>query len=168
MTVEYLAYQLISNYGKDETLTTVLDMYDFYIIPIINPDGFVYTQTTERLWRKNRTPPLPGANQSEVCWGIDLNRNWAFEWDTNPEGSSPDPCDQTYRGTAPGDSPEMAGMSGFADKLAKQQGLKLFIDFHSYSQLLLSPYGYSCEVFPITNQQHIDLMAVTAEAIESV
>ena len=76
MTVEYLVYQLIAGYGKDEEITAWVDSYDFYVIPVINPDGFVYTQTTERLWRKSRLPPLPGANQSEVCWGIDLNRNW--------------------------------------------------------------------------------------------
>jgi murein tripeptide amidase MpaA len=104
MTVEYLVYQLIAGYGKDEEITAWIDSYDFYVIPVINPDGFIYTQTTERLWRKSRLPPLPGANQSAPCWGIDLNRNWPNEWDTNPEGSSPDPCTQTYRGQSPGDA----------------------------------------------------------------
>lgn len=168
MTVEYLTYHLIAGYGKDEQITEFVDSYDFYVIPVINPDGFVYTQTTERLWRKSRLPPLPGANESEPCWGIDLNRNWPHEWDTNPEGSSPDPCTQTYRGASPGDATEQAGMSGFADKLGQGQGLKLFIDFHSYSQLMLSPYGYSCDVFPSTNEEHVNLMGATAEAIEAV
>lgn len=168
MTVEYLAYQLIDGYGKDDLVTSFLDDYDFYLIPFVNPDGFVYTQTQDRLWRKNRQPPLPGANQSHACWGVDLNRNWPHEWDTNPEGSSNNSCTQTYRGEYPASEPEMAGMAGFADKLAESQGIKLFIDWHSYSQLLLTPYGYSCEDFPETNDEHIALMEATAEAIYAV
>lgn len=59
-------------------------------------------------------------------------------------------------------------MAGFARKLGDSQGIKLFIDFHSYSQLILSPYGYSCEVFPQSNDQYLELMGATAQAIESV
>ena len=76
MTVEYIAYQLIATYGKNPHLTSFVDDYDWYIIPAVNPDGFVHTQTKDRLWRKNRLPPLPGADQSADCWGVDLNRNW--------------------------------------------------------------------------------------------
>jgi hypothetical protein len=62
----------------------------------------------------------------------------------------------------------MAGMAGFADKLGKEQGVKLYLDFHSYSQLILSPWGYTCEAVPQTNQEHVDLMNATAAAIEAV
>jgi murein tripeptide amidase MpaA len=62
----------------------------------------------------------------------------------------------------------MSGMQRFADKLADKNGLKLFIDWHSYSQLILSPYGYSCEAVADTNEEHIDLMKATADAIEKV
>lgn len=166
MTVEYLAYQLIAGYGKDSNVTSFVDNYDFYLIPVVNPDGFVYSQTQDRLWRKNRAPPLPGANTSHPCWGVDLNRNWPHEW--QGVGSSNNSCTQTYRGASPGSEPEMSGMQHFADKLADSHGLKLFIDWHSYSQLILSPYGYSCEVVPETNEAHVDLMAKTADAIEAV
>lgn len=167
MTVEYLAYQLIAGYGKNKNVTTFLDDYDFYLLPIVNPDGFVYTQTNDRLWRKNRAPPPPGSNNtSDACWGVDLNRNWPHEW-IGP-GSSNNSCTQTYRGPSPGSEPEMSGMQHFADKLADSNGLKLFIDWHSYSQLILSPYGYSCEAIADTNDEHVDLMAATAEAIKAV
>lgn len=167
MTVEYLAYQLIDGYKKkDPAIRAFLDAYDFYLMPVVNPDGFVYTQTQDRLWRKNRTPPAPGTNTSHTCWGVDLNRNWPHEW-VGP-GSSNNSCSLTYRGPSPGSEPEMSGMQHFADKLAAKHGLKLFIDWHSYSQLILSPYGYSCEAIAETNEEHVDLMAATAEAIESV
>jgi murein tripeptide amidase MpaA len=166
MTVEYLAYQLLAGYGKDANVTSFVDANDFYLIPVVNPDGFVYTQTQDRLWRKNRQPPLPGANTSHPCWGVDLNRNWPHEW--SGVGSSNNSCTQTYRGATPGSEPEMSGMQHFADKLAASYGLKLFIDWHSYSQLILSPYGYSCDVVAETNEEHVDLMAATADAIEAV
>lgn len=168
MTVEYLAYQLIAGYRqKDKDVTSFLDSYDFYLQPVVNPDGFVYTQKQDRLWRKNRQPPLQGANQSHPCWGVDLNRNWPHEW-IGP-GSSNNSCTQTYRGPSPGSEPEMSGMHHFLDNLAnKRNGLALYIDWHSYSQLILSPYGYSCTAVARTNAEHVSLMAETAEAIEAV
>ena len=104
--IEYLAYQLIDGYQKgDANVTKFLDHYDFYLVPFHNPDGFSYTQTNDRLWRKNRQP-RPELNTT--CLGTDGNRNWKFEWDATPPdgGSTPDPCGQTYRGQAPGDTPE--------------------------------------------------------------
>lgn len=79
MTVEYLAYNMIENYGRDSFWTDVLNSYDFYILPVVNPDGFVYTQEVDRLWRKNRAPPPPDAD-NQTCFGVDINRNWPFQW----------------------------------------------------------------------------------------
>ncbi|KAI0401737.1 hypothetical protein F4802DRAFT_400998 [Xylaria palmicola] len=137
---EYLAYKLVTGYNAgDKDARTVLDKYDFYIIPVVNPDGFVYTQTTQRLWRKNRQP---GPNGS-TCYGRDINRNWEFAWDANPLGASTNPCSQTYKGERPSDAPENQGL----DKLVRQlrdngAGIKLYVDWHSYGQYILSPFGY--------------------------
>jgi len=51
---EYFADTLISGYATNETLKAYVDKYDFYIFPVVNPDGFSYSQTNDRLWRKNR------------------------------------------------------------------------------------------------------------------
>ena len=145
--IEYLTYQLINGYTTDEVTQYILDSYDFYIIPFVNPDGkspftgycfptsdtishsgFVYTQTNERLWRKNRMPPPPlPANQS--CFGTDVNRNWPFVWDANPKGASPDPCEQVYRGEAPGNTPENLGIRTLVDELRDLNGIKLYVDW---------------------------------------
>jgi hypothetical protein len=69
MTVEYAAYQLLT--ATDADTKASRDKYDYYIIPIVNPDGFAYTQTNERLWRKNRQ-----STTSASCVGRDINRNW--------------------------------------------------------------------------------------------
>jgi hypothetical protein len=75
MTTEYIATQLLVN----DTAQAFLDNYDFYIMPVVNPDGFVYIQTTNRLWRKNRTPAPSGSR----CLGVDVNRNWPYQWDVS-------------------------------------------------------------------------------------
>lgn len=112
----------------------------------------MYTQTTERLWRKNRQT-LPGSS----CIGRDINRNWPYQWDV-PGGASSDPCDLTFRGTAPwhqlfpsfslisklpigtspGDSTELPVLSSYLNRLAADTGVRLYIDFHSYSQLFMT------------------------------
>jgi murein tripeptide amidase MpaA len=102
MTVEYITKQLLQGYTSgDSDVKTILDMYDMYIFPIVNPDGFVFTQTNNRLWRKNRSHAPSGSN----CAGVDLNRNWPYKWDVTPGGSSGNPCDETYRGKHAGDQP---------------------------------------------------------------
>jgi hypothetical protein len=157
MVVEYLTYHLIDGYKSgDEQVTSFLDDYDFYIVPFHNPDGFVYTQTTDRLWRKNRQP-----RSNATCIGTDGNRNWDFQWDYPINGSvSGDPCDQTFRGFAPGDTPENRALSALSAKLAASpQGIRSFIDWHSYSQLILLPWGFSCDpdVLPDNLQQQRDV-----------
>jgi carboxypeptidase A4 len=89
------------------------------------------------MWRKNRQP-----RDSTSAVGTDINRNWPYEWEGS--GSSTNPSAETYRGEEPGDTPENLGLRTLADDLGSGQGLKLYVDWHSYSQLILLPYGYSC------------------------
>ncbi|KAI1147423.1 hypothetical protein F4825DRAFT_149249 [Nemania diffusa] len=138
-TTEYLAYKLVTEYNAgDKDTRSALDKYDFYIIPVVNPDGFVYTQTTQRLWRKNRQP---GPNGS-TCYGRDINRNWEFAWDATPLGASKNPCSEVYKGEKPTDTPENQGLDKLVRQLRDGAGIKLYIDWHSYGQYILSPFGY--------------------------
>ncbi|KAL9623641.1 MAG: hypothetical protein Q9160_002097 [Pyrenula sp. 1 TL-2023] len=141
--VEYITTQLVDGYRDGSNVSqSFLNQYDFYIFPFVNPDGFVYSQTTDRLWRKNRQPPPAGANST--CFGRDINRNWEFGWDANTRGASTNPCSQTYKGEAASDTPENQGLDRFVRKLRDSPGgIKLFIDWHSYGQYILSPYGYN-------------------------
>ncbi|KFA73748.1 hypothetical protein S40288_07338 [Stachybotrys chartarum IBT 40288] len=141
-TLEYITLQLINGYNSGDNFTTgVLDRYDFYIFPFVNPDGFVYSQTTDRLWRKNRQPAPPQGPAN--CLGRDINRNWAFGWDANTRGASRDPCSQTYQGEAATDTPENRGLDAYLRRLRDGAGIRLFIDWHSYGQYLLFPFGYA-------------------------
>ncbi|KAK3081538.1 hypothetical protein LTS18_005604 [Coniosporium uncinatum] len=162
MVNEYFADTLISGYATNETLKAYVDKYDFYIFPIVNPDGFSYSQTNDRLWRKNRQT-LSG----NACRGRDINRNWPNAWDI-PGGASTNPCAQDFKGRAGGDAPETQGLYGFVNKIQAAQGVKLFIDWHSYGQLFMTPYGYDCNKFAANNAELQSLAGGAARAIESV
>ncbi|KAM0323846.1 hypothetical protein ACHAQA_008424 [Verticillium albo-atrum] len=140
MTTQYTAYQLLTKYSSDAAIKAVVDKFDFYIIPVLNPDGFVYTQTTNRLWRKNRQT-LSGS----TCVGRDPNRNWPYKWELTG-GASTNPCDETFKGRAAADAPEIRGAKAQVDQLSSGNGIRFYIDFHSYGQYILWPYGYSCSV----------------------
>ncbi|KAI5920416.1 zinc carboxypeptidase [Camillea tinctor] len=163
--VEYITLQLITGYNNGDNETqTILDKYDFYIFPVVNPDGFVYSQTSNRLWRKNRQPPPPPpANQS--CYGRDINRNWEFAWDANPLGASTNPCSQTYKGEEPSDTPENQGLDKLVRDLRDQAGIKLYIDWHSYGQYILSPYGYNETLYAPELGKWTKAAALVSEAI---
>ncbi|KAM0354932.1 hypothetical protein ACHAPU_000771 [Fusarium lateritium] len=140
MTAEYMAYQLLTKYSSDSAVKAIVDKFDFYITPVVNPDGFVYTQTTNRLWRKNRQTV-----SGNSCVGRDVNRNWPYKWELTG-GASTNPCDETFKGLAAGDSPELKAIKGQIDSVAAGKGLTFYVDFHSYGQYILWPYGYDCSV----------------------
>jgi murein tripeptide amidase MpaA len=163
MVVEYLTYSLLSNYTTDPQIKQFVDSYDFHIFPVANPDGFIYAQTTDRMWRKNRVP-----SSSSSCVGTDINRNWDAFWDV-PGGSSTNPCAQDYRGISPADQSETRAHQDYLQKLhALPNGIKVFTDFHSYSQLFMTPYGYTCNAVPPNNDEHQRLAKAFATALQGV
>ncbi|KAI0376077.1 hypothetical protein F5Y04DRAFT_293236 [Hypomontagnella monticulosa] len=156
--VEYLLYQIVTGYGNDTTVKAALDNYDFYVLPVVNPDGFVYSQTTSRLWRKNRQ-----TRDNTTAVGTDINRNWSVGF--GGDGSSSNPSSETFSGYRPGDTPECAALMDFAQALAADKGIKLYIDWHSYAQVILLSYGYTCDSFPPNIDRQISLAAETSARI---
>ncbi|KAI1388037.1 uncharacterized protein F4822DRAFT_444500 [Hypoxylon trugodes] len=145
-------------YENDTAVRTALDNYDFYVLPVVNPDGFVYSQTDNRLWRKNRQKR---ENTTEI--GTDINRNWSVGF--GGDGSSSNPGSETFSGYSPGDAPETAALMKFAQTLAADKGIKLYIDWHSYAQVILLSYGYTCDSFPENIDQQISLARETSARI---
>ncbi|KAI1127635.1 hypothetical protein F5Y10DRAFT_190711 [Nemania abortiva] len=158
MVVEYILYQIVTGYGNDTLVQKVLDNYDFYVLPVVNPDGFVYTQTTNRLWRKNRQ-----TRSNTTAVGTDINRNWLVGW--GGDGSSPNPSSETFSGFAPHDTPETAALAAYAEKLRDLHGIKLYVDWHSYAQVILLSYGYTCTEFPANLDEQTALAAGISAAI---
>ncbi|KAL7797371.1 hypothetical protein V8C37DRAFT_308495 [Trichoderma ceciliae] len=160
MVIEYYAYSLLTS--TDATTKGFLDKYDFYFFPVVNPDGFLYTQSNDRLWRKNRQ-----TNSGSSCIGRDINRNWNYQWNV-PGGASTNPCAEDFKGTAAGDSVEFKALSAYIQKIKNAQGLKLYIDYHSYSQLFMTPYGYSCTAVAPNNSELQSLAKGAVAAIRAV
>jgi murein tripeptide amidase MpaA len=124
MTTEYLAWQLLTASATDANIKALVDKFDFYIMPIVNPDGFVYSQTTDRLWRKNRQTV-----SGNSCVGRDINRNWPYQWSATG-GASTSPCSETYKGQAASDSPENRGLVAQVNSLRDGRGIRLYLDVH--------------------------------------
>ena len=144
LTVEmalYLINELTSRYGTDTRVTNAVNTREIWIVPSINPDGAEFDVSTGSyaMWRKNRQP-----NAGSSAVGTDLNRNWAWQWGCC-NGSSGTFSSETYRGTAPFSAPETQVVRNFVNSRVVDgvQQIKAGIDFHTYSELVLWPYGYT-------------------------
>jgi len=124
--------QLASNEGDAATLRSE---YDFKFILPTNPDGYEYTQSGDRMWRKNRAE-----NAGSSCKGVDCNRN--FDSHHCEMGASTDPCSDMYCGPSPFSEPETQTVR---DEIKKLSNVQFTYSFHSYSQFLLMAYGYSTQ-----------------------
>ncbi|MEV4533136.1 M14 family zinc carboxypeptidase [Asanoa sp. NPDC049518] len=144
LTVEMAIYLLnlfTDNYGSDSRITNLVNSREIWIVPTVNPDGSEYDIATGsyRSWRKNRQPNSGSSNV-----GTDLNRNWSYQWGCCG-GSSGTTSSETYRGPSAFSAPETQGLRDFVNSrvVGGQQQIKANIDFHTYSQLVLWPYGYT-------------------------
>merc|ERR1719383_1361092 len=111
----YITNALIKGYNRDADTARLLNEFEFYIIPVSNPDGYEFSRNSQRFWRKNRSG-------SGACRGVDLNRNWGQEW--GGQGSSGRRCSDTYRGTKAFSEKETNNM---AIEMMKRKGvIKMF------------------------------------------
>jgi len=144
LTVEmaiYLMNLFTDSYGSDTRVTNVVNSREIWIVPSVNPDGSEYDIATGsyRSWRKNRQP-----NSGSSYIGTDLNRNWGYNFGCCG-GSSSSKSSDTYRGPSAFSAPETAALRNFVNSrvVGGVQQIKANIDFHTYSQLVLWPYGYT-------------------------
>uniref|UniRef100_A0A8D2DUC6 Carboxypeptidase A5 n=1 Tax=Sciurus vulgaris TaxID=55149 RepID=A0A8D2DUC6_SCIVU len=146
----WTAKKIVSEFGKDRVLTSILKAMDIFIELVTNPDGFAFTHSMNRLWRKNKSS-RPGI----FCIGVDLNRNWKSGFGGN--GSNSNPCSETYHGPSPQSEPEVAAIVNF---ITSHGNFKVLISIHSYSQMLMYPYGHSME--SVSNEKELHRLAEDA------
>ncbi len=147
--IEYLT----GNYGSDADVTWLLDYHEIYVLVSANPDGHVKNESMTfpgLYWRKN-TNPTYGCLTS---YGVDLNRNHSFKWGMSQFGSSDEPCDDVYRGPSPASESEVAAIQSYVSTLFPDQrgpndsdaapdtATGVLISLHSYSNLVLWPWGW--------------------------
>jgi len=134
--------------------------YQWIIVPILNVDGYDYTHTSDRLWRKSRSP-----NSGSTCIGTDLNRNFALGW--GGPGSSNNPCAETYRGTSAFSTPEIASLRNYIRPFLDSSNLAVYMDIHSYGGQFASPWAYSDDRPPDYAQME-EIMIPTTAVINAV
>uniref|UniRef100_A0A8D0A0S9 Carboxypeptidase A4 n=1 Tax=Sander lucioperca TaxID=283035 RepID=A0A8D0A0S9_SANLU len=132
--VQYIA----TDYGTDASLTSLLNTMDIYMLLLANPDGYAYTHSNDRMWRKTRSK-----NPGSVCIGVDPNRNWDAGF--GGPGASNNPCSESYHGPSAHSEIEVKNV---VNLIESHGNFKSFISVHAYSQLLMYPYGYSCGSVP--------------------
>jgi carboxypeptidase A2 len=142
-TVVYILGHLLEDYGTDTIVTALVDGLEIYVLPVFNPDGYVYSWTTNRMWRKTRQP-----NTGSSCIGTDPNRNWEFQW--GGAGVSRDPCNDAYLGNSPFSQIEVLQVAHYI----RDNDFSGYINFHAYSQLWMGPWGYSAILPPDINLQN--------------
>ncbi len=132
----FYMWYLIENYANDSLVKYIVDNSELYFVPCINVDGYKQNELTDPfgggLWRKNMRDNLDGT------FGVDLNRNYGFNWGFDDNGSSPFTSGNTYRGTAPFSEPETQLMRDFAIN----HQFNIALNYHSYGNLLIYPWGY--------------------------
>jgi len=157
MTCMWIADQLLSRYATDPDIQQLVDDVRFHIVPMVNPDGYVYTHNDFRLWRKNRR------DNGDGTFGVDLNRNWDIHWNGG-DSTSTNTSSDIYVGPAPFSEPESQALR---DYVLANPGIVAHIDFHSYSQLLLEPWAHTT-VPPDNNDEIESLSSAMAGAIQAV
>ncbi|XP_623922.2 zinc carboxypeptidase [Apis mellifera] len=151
-TLLYITNELLHSNNTD--VRALAESHNWYIFPIFNPDGYVYTHTTNRLWRKTRKP------YGLLCYGTDPNRNWGYKWMSG--GASTNPCSETYAGSSAFSDVETKSLSEFISSISNK--FSAYVAFHSYSQLLMFPYGHTKDHL----ENYNDELAIGKKAIQAL
>jgi carboxypeptidase T len=128
-----LARFLLEQYAADVSVRRAVDRSQIWIVPLVNPDGLEYSIRYFRYWRKNRRLNADGS------FGVDINRNYGYNWGFDDQGSSPDPRSEVYRGPGPFSEPETRAVRD----LFLQRHFQALMTYHSYAQAILYPWGYT-------------------------
>ncbi|MEU3659090.1 M14 family zinc carboxypeptidase [Streptomyces sp. NPDC032940] len=134
-----LMHHYLDNYTKDRRVRKIVDSTELWFVLSANPDGYDYTfqDPANRLWRKNLRD-VNGDGVISTGDGVDLNRNFAYKWGYDDEGSSPNPTSETYRGASPASEPETKALDAFQKRIGFTYG----INYHSAAELLLYGVGW--------------------------
>ncbi|KAG8924495.1 putative metallocarboxypeptidase ecm14 [Tulasnella sp. 418] len=152
-TALYLAHAFAVDSSEKYSMKSLLNYVDVTIIPVPNPDGYQYTWSHDRLWYKNRSPV-----GSPHCRGIDINRNWAYEWSPGVED---DPCSFWYPGAHAFEAAEVKAIAAYIDRTPN---IKAFIDLRSYGQLIMHPFSFTCDEYPADEENLLEAGLGAAKA----
>ena len=159
-TTLYAVDQLVAEYDTNQRVRNLLERVEVVSVPIINPDGYVYTwsSSANRFWRKNRR-----VDGNSVPVGVDNNRNWGFQWGLD-SGSSNATNNETYRGVAPFSEPETIAIREFTFANPMIAGA---VDIHTASQDMMGPWGFQSALSP-DHVRFMSLLSLWRAAVQAV
>ena len=177
-TLTWMVKQLTEN--PDRRYDCILEQFDWYFAPVMNPDGYEYSHVVDRMWRKTRTDyssllsKSPGGSSvrklrfddndhEEECRGADVNRNFEFQWRRG--GSSTNVCSGAFAGVRPFSEPESQALGHFLLKRKKE--VVMYVSLHSYAQMWLLPWGYT-ETKPDDFKKLFSLAKIGASALRRI
>lgn len=155
MTSQFIMANILDGYENIPEVKHILDRLNVYVLFMFNPDGYEYSYTKTRLWRKNRNP------NSGKYYGVDLNRNFGAGYGI---GASSSESSETYKGKFAYSEPEVKAVDEY---FKTNRQIVAGLDLHSYSQLLLRPFSYKSATSPHEEQMR-KMGAEMQEAIKSV
>ncbi len=132
----FYMWYLLENYNSDPAIQSLVNNRELFFVPCVNPDGYYFNELNNPggggMWRKNRRL------NADSTYGVDLNRNYGYNWGFNNQGSSPNPASDTYRGTAAFSEPETQAMQAFCNS----RQFKTALNAHTFGNFLISPWGF--------------------------
>ncbi|RJP76297.1 MAG: hypothetical protein C4524_10300, partial [Candidatus Zixiibacteriota bacterium] len=150
----YSMWWLLENYGTDPEATYLINNRELFFVPVANPDGLLYNQQIAPngggTWRKNR-------RNNGTSYGVDLNRNYPYQWGYDNIGSSATPSSETYRGPSAGSEPETQALMNFING----RSISTAMTVHTASNVYICAYGYA-NVLPEHYDVHLDYMSYAA------
>ncbi|KAL0868943.1 hypothetical protein ABMA27_007271 [Loxostege sticticalis] len=157
--------------SNDEDVRAMAENLEWHIFPVVNPDGYVYTFTDDRMWRKNRSPASftsCAANNvsDDMSNGVDLNRNFDFEWMTI--GASNNSCTNTYAGPSAASEPETKAISNYVLNVKEKADIVYYLSFHSFTQLFILPYSHVTNVTQFPADNHDDLVEIAINSTQKL
>jgi carboxypeptidase T len=155
--VPYLLAEHLVNNADQPPVRQWLQRGEIWVAPMVNPDGHEFSRTQDRLWRKNRRTNFDGSI------GVDPNRNYGYMWGTlNISTSSHVPSDPTYVGPRAFSEPETRAVRN----LVASELFRGVITYHSFSQLILYPWGYTSQ--PIPDASDLSTMTKLAKRMQQL
>ncbi|WP_010179232.1 M14 family zinc carboxypeptidase [Aquimarina agarilytica] len=151
----FYMWHLLENYETDDEIKTLVNNTALYFVPVINPDGYVHNESTNPngggFWRKNRR------DNGNGTFDVDLNRNYGYLWEpNNPLNTN----SQAYRGTKAFSEPETTAIKKFVNS----RKFSVALNYHSFSNLLIHPWGYAPNSFTPDNDIFVTMAKyMTAE-----
>ncbi|XP_047994157.1 zinc carboxypeptidase-like isoform X2 [Leguminivora glycinivorella] len=168
-TVTWIIKEFLAS--DDPEVVAMANEFEWHIFPVVNPDGYSYTFTDRRMWRKNRSKVNSTSCaaidfEDDISNGVDLNRNFDFEWNT--AGTSDNPCSNVFPGPSPASEPETRAIQQYVTNLRQQGEIIYYVAFHSYSQLIVVPYSHLSSFWVLSIPGFANMFEIAVRAADAL